>query len=88
MRDHGATKVRACVSHGVLNKYAHERLKSGPIDELITTNSTPVDGGDTGVPVTVISIATLFGEAIKRTHDCESVSSLFRLKSEEDNNGE
>jgi ribose-phosphate pyrophosphokinase len=79
VRDHGATKVRACVSHGVLNEYAHDRLKGGPLDELITTNSTPVDAGDSGVPVTVISIAELFGEAILRTHRMESVSSLFRL---------
>ena len=82
VRAHGATKVRACVSHGVLNKYAVERLKNGPLDELITTNSTPVDGSDAGVPVTVISIADLFGTAILRTHRSESVSSLFRLKSE------
>lgn len=82
VRDHGATKVRACVSHGVLNKYAHERLKNGPLDELITTNSTPVEAGDSGVPVTVISIAELLGKAIMRTHQSESVSSLFRLKSE------
>jgi ribose-phosphate pyrophosphokinase len=82
VREHGATKVRACVSHGVLNKYAYERLKDGPIDELITTNSTPVDGGDTGVPVTVISIADLLGKAIMRTHMSESVSSLFRINPE------
>ena len=88
VRDHGATKVRACVSHGVLNKYSHERLKNGPIDELITTNSTPVDAGDSGVPITVISIADLFAEAIKRTHNFESVSSLFRLKSEENNSSQ
>lgn len=82
VRDHGATKVRACVSHGVLNKYAYERLKDGPLDELITTNSTPVDAGDSGIPVTVISVAELLGKAIMRTHQSESVSSLFRLKSE------
>jgi ribose-phosphate pyrophosphokinase len=82
VRDHGATKVRACVSHGVLNAYAHDRLKNGPLDELITTNSTPVDAGDSGVPITVISIAELLGKAIMRTHQSESVSSLFRLKSE------
>lgn len=83
--EHGATKVRACVSHGVLNDYAHERLKNGPIDELITTNSTPVNAGDAAIPVTVISIAELLGKAISRTHRSESVSSLFRLGSKEDN---
>ena len=82
--DHGATKVRACVSHGVLNDYAHKRLKGGPLDELITTNSTPVNAGDSGIPVTIISIAELFGKAIIRTHRSESVSSLFRLKPKEE----
>ncbi|MCZ6675123.1 MAG: ribose-phosphate diphosphokinase, partial [Verrucomicrobia bacterium] len=72
------------VSHGVLNKYAYKRLKNGPLDELITTNSTPVKIGDSGIPVTVISIAELIGKAIIRTHRGESVSSLFRLKSKED----
>ena len=86
--DHGATKVRACVSHGVLNEYAYERLKGGLLDELITTNSTPVDAGDSGVPVTVISIAELFGEAILRTHRMESVSSLFRLTPKDGEDGE
>jgi ribose-phosphate pyrophosphokinase len=82
VRDHGAIKVRACVSHGVLNKYAFERLKDGSLDELITTNSTPVDAGDSKVPITVISIAGLLGKAIMRTHMGESVSSLFRIKPE------
>jgi len=83
LRAHGATKVRACVTHGVLNEYAHGRLKGGPLDELITTNTTPVDAGDSGVPVTVISVANLLGEAILRTHSFESVSSLFRLNPQE-----
>jgi ribose-phosphate pyrophosphokinase len=83
VREHGAIKVRACVSHGVLNELAHKRLKGGPLDELITTNSTPVFAGDSGVPITVCSIAPLMGNAIIRTHRSESVSSLFRLKPKE-----
>src|SRR6267154_971127 len=43
LREHGARTVRAAVSHCILNPVAVERLKSGLIDELITTNSTPIN---------------------------------------------
>ncbi len=78
--DHGATKVRACVSHGVFSRFAYDRLKDGPLLEIITTNTTPIDPGEFGVPITVVSVAPLLAEAIMRTHNCESVSSLFLVK--------
>jgi len=78
LRDHGATSVRAAVSHCVLNEIAYERLKGGLIDELITTNSVPVD--PKGLPITVLSIAPLLGEAILRINSNESVTSLFKIK--------
>ncbi len=77
-KERGAKKVMAAVSHGTLNDIGYNRLKEGHIDELITTNSTSVD--TRGLPITVLSIATLFGEAIRRIHDHESVSSLFQVK--------
>jgi ribose-phosphate pyrophosphokinase len=58
---------------------AVERLKTGLIDELITTNSVPIT--DTkGLPITVLSVAGLLGEAIMRIHQNESVTSLFKIK--------
>jgi ribose-phosphate pyrophosphokinase len=78
LRDHGATSIRAAVSHCVLNDIAYERLKTGLIDELITTNSVPVDSR--GLPITVLSIAALLGEAILRINSNESVTSLFKIK--------
>ncbi len=77
-REHGATSVRAAVSHCVLNEIAYERLKDGVIDEIITTNSVPVD--PRGLPITVLSIAPLLGEAILRINSNESVTSLFKIK--------
>lgn len=79
LRQHGARSVRAAVSHCVLNEAAIERLKSGLIDELITTNSTPVIVQN-GIPVTVLSIAPLLGQAIQRINSNESVTGLFRVK--------
>lgn len=79
-RREGAVKVRAAVSHGVLNEFGYERLKEGFLDELITTNSTPID--TRGLPnITVLSVASLLGEAILRVNNHQSVTSLFRMKS-------
>lgn len=78
LREHGAVNITAAVSHCVLNDVALERLKSGLIDELITTNSTPID--PKGLPITVLSIAKLLGQAIIRINSNESVTSLFLIK--------
>lgn len=79
LKKHGAKAIYAAVSHAVLSDLAIERLKKSEIVELITTNSVPVRASD-GVPVTVLCIAELLGEGIKRIHNDESVSSLFELK--------
>ncbi|HVZ64547.1 MAG TPA: ribose-phosphate pyrophosphokinase [Lacunisphaera sp.] len=78
LKEHGALSIRAAVSHCVLNDVAYERLRGGSIDELITTNSVPID--TRGLPITVLSIAPLLGEAILRINTNESVTSLFKIK--------
>ncbi|MDR2463917.1 MAG: ribose-phosphate pyrophosphokinase [Verrucomicrobiales bacterium] len=74
----GAKTIYAAVSHAILNEKAESRLKTSPIKELITTNSTPVPQIP-GVNITVLNVAELLGEAIKRIHYGESVSSLFNV---------
>jgi len=78
LRERGARSIRAAVSHCILSDIAYERIKSGVIDELITTNSVPID--TKGLPVTVLSIAALLGQAIQRINTNESITSLFRIK--------
>lgn len=78
LKEKGARKVRAAVSHAVLNEKGYERMKEGFLDELITTNSTPVDCR--GLPITILSIAPLMGEAMLRINNHQSVTSLFRIK--------
>jgi ribose-phosphate pyrophosphokinase len=78
MRESGAASVRAAVSHSLLSPIAYERLAKGYIDELITTNTIPID--PRGLPIQVLSVAGLLGEAIVRIHSNESVTSLFRVK--------
>ena len=79
LKKHGATQIYAGVSHAVLSDLAIDRLRESSIEELITTNSVPVRTPE-GVPVTVLCIAELLGEGIKRIHNDESVSSLFEIK--------
>ena len=78
LRDSGALSVRAAVSHCILSELAYERLKTGLIDELITTNSIPND--PRGLPITALSIASLLGDAIVRINSNESITSLFKIK--------
>ncbi len=78
MREHGALSVRAAVSHSLLSPMAYDRLKLGHIDELITTNSIPVEPRE--LPITVLNVGGLLGEAIQRIHNNESVTGLFKVK--------
>ena len=80
LKRQGAIHVRAAVSHTILNQRGIERLKEGLIDELITTNSTVVNAEGLHLPITVLSVARLLGEAIQCIHNNRSVSSLFKIK--------
>jgi ribose-phosphate pyrophosphokinase len=75
----GVGDIYAAVSHAVLTDLGVERLKESDIKELITTDSVPVRHDVEG-RVRVLSVAPLLGEAIRRIHEGESVSSLFRPK--------
>lgn len=75
--DRGATSVRACCTHGVLTGPAIDRLKASPIEELVITNTIPVTAHDTIDKITVLSVAPLFAEAIRRIYEELSVSILF-----------
>jgi ribose-phosphate pyrophosphokinase len=78
LRGKGARSVRAAVSHCILGDIAYERLKGGLLDELITTNTVPID--TRGLPITVLNVAGLLGQAIQRINTNESITSLFRIK--------
>jgi ribose-phosphate pyrophosphokinase len=71
----GARRILACGVHAVLSGPALERLKAAPLEEVVVTNSIPVDKR---LPqLTVLTVAPILGEAIRRIHDEESVSTLF-----------
>ena len=78
LKKHGARDIYAGVSHAVFTDIAHERLKKSEIQELITTDSTPVRLHP-DCRITVLSIAEILGEGIHRIYTNESVSSLFEI---------
>ncbi len=78
LKKHGALNIYAGVAHAVLADVAIPRLQNSEIEELITTNSTPVRTVD-GFTITALCVSELLGESIKRIHNDESVSSLFKI---------
>jgi ribose-phosphate pyrophosphokinase len=81
LRQNGAESVYAAVTHAVLTNIGVERLKQSDIKELVVTDTVPLreEVRSGGVPIAVLSVAGLLGEAILRIHDNQSVSSLFRV---------
>ena len=86
VRKRGALEIYAGVSHAVLVDVAIPRLQKSKIEELITTNSTPVRAVD-GFKTTVLCVSELLGEGMKRIHNDESVSSLFKIENGTKENG-
>jgi len=77
LRDSGARDIYGCVTHGVLSPPAMERLKECELKELIMTNTLPLPPGEPLLDMTVLSIASLLGEVMRRIHLGISVGELF-----------
>jgi len=78
LMEHGATKVVACATHGVLSGPAIQRIIESPLDEVIVSDTIPLSAlAKTCPKIKQVSMARLLGEAIKRIHSSDSVSSLF-----------
>ena len=78
LQKNGAKQVYACATHAVLSGPAMERIEKSPIKELVVTNTIPpMKGALQSAKIKRLSVGSLLGEAIKRIHCGESVSSLF-----------
>jgi ribose-phosphate pyrophosphokinase len=77
--ERGAKAVYAVVSHGVFNEGSMERLGRSPIQRLLVTDSIETQPVALAANVEVVSVAPLFGEAIRRIHNRESISVLFAV---------
>ena len=76
LKQHGAARIFAAVSHGVLNEKARTRLANSPIERLLCSDSVPMAYGD---QVDTVSIAPLLARAISNIHNNTSVTHLFDL---------
>lgn len=78
LKEKGASRVFAACTHAVLSGPALDRINKSVIEELIVTNTIPLDSKKEKCrKLRVLSLASLLGEAIKRIHEESSISSLF-----------
>ena len=78
LREQGARQVYACATHAVFSPPAIERLSNGCLEEVIVTNTIPIEPEHRFPRLRILSVAGLIGETISRVHEDCSVSSMFR----------
>jgi len=80
VKQRGCKKILVGATHGVFAGPALDRLAAAPIDEVVVTDTIPLtDEAKKISRIKVLSAAAMLGEAIKRIHRDESVSSLFSM---------
>lgn len=77
LKDQGARRVFAVITHPVFSAHAMEKIRNSVIDELIIADTIPLQG-DVPSNIAYISISKLIADAIYRIHHGESVSELFQ----------
>ncbi len=78
LKKEGAKKIIGCCTHAVLSGPAIKRIEESALEELIVTNTIPLGPQAQGCrKIKTLSVAHLIAEAIRRTHEEESISSLF-----------
>jgi ribose-phosphate pyrophosphokinase len=77
LKDRGARYVIACATHAVFSQNCVEKLEASMITEIVVTDTIELPDDKKKSKIKVLSVANLLGEAIKRIHYGESVSSLF-----------
>jgi len=77
LMEDGVTEVYACCTHPVFSGSAIQRIASSPVKEVVVTDTIPVAGSKKLDKITVLSIASLIGEAIHRIHTGLSVGAMF-----------
>jgi len=84
LKDAGATKVYAILTHGVLSRDAVQKINNSCFEAVVVTNTISQKDNLPNCPkLKVINVAGVFGEAIRRTHEGKSVSKLFYKTPEE-----
>jgi len=85
LKDNGACKVVALATHGILSREAPNLIEESCIDEVVVTNTVPHDSQKAKTSkIKTVDISILLAEAIRRVHNKESMSHLFRNVTMED----
>jgi ribose-phosphate pyrophosphokinase len=74
---HGVTDVYACCTHPVFSGQAVQRIANSPVKEVVVTDTIPVNSDKKLDKITVLSMASLIGEAIHRIHTGLSIGAMF-----------
>ena len=77
--DNGANGVIAVATHAILSGPAIDRLKNSTIEKLIVTDTVPIPDSKKLNNMEIVTVANVFGEAIRRVYEGESVSALFEF---------
>jgi len=77
LKENGATEIDACCTHPVFSNAAIERIASSAVTEVVVTDTIPIPESNKCDKITVLSIASLLGEAIHRIHSGLSVGAMF-----------
>ncbi len=75
--EQGAKEVHACATHALLSGAAVKRISLCPVKEVVVTDTYPVSGEKRIDKITVLPIAPMLGEAIRRIHTGQSVGAMF-----------
>ena len=73
----GAKSVRAAITHPVLSGPAYERINESALEEVIVTDTIPLNPNKDLHKFTVLSVADLFADVIERVHNYKEISSIF-----------
>ncbi|MCE2463278.1 MAG: ribose-phosphate pyrophosphokinase [Dehalococcoidia bacterium] len=77
LNERGVKSVYACATHPVLSRNAAQRMVDSPIKELVVADTIPLSEDKRNGTITVLSVAPMLGEAIRRIHEGLSVGEMF-----------
>ena len=77
LMERGAKSVRAAITHPVLSGKAYERINESALEEVIVTDTIPLNPEKDLHKFTVLSCADIIAECIERVHNYQSISTLF-----------
>jgi len=79
LKNEGAKRIFGAVTHALLSGHAIEKLENSDLEKLYVTDSIPINEKSNSTKIEVLTASNLLSEAIIRTHNNKSISSLFEI---------